>query len=391
MKKLLRVQDYLLQGKTPENLKEDFGIKFYEHPEEPLVGFKYCQINSPRSHPIVRECRGLVLERDSWRIVGKGFNRFFNVGELADEFKQFNWTDFNTYSKEDGSLVLVYNYKDEWHVNTSGSFGLGELDSYGGTWRDLFWETAPFDKKDLRMFDKSQTLVFELCTPYNKVVRSYRPSVYLLSIFDHRGPTLHADGLHGSYELCQFLVDDMADTLNIKRPKRYQFGSQEEVKDFLLQMEEKDSTFEGVILHDSNGMRYKWKTSTYLSLHRMKNNGNVLHPKNLVPIVLANEQHEVKAVMPECSTALDEVEGRLQSAYNSLEKVWLDAKDASSQKEFAMAVKEHPLCSLLFKLRKTNPAATVKDLEKTWRESGDQLVKSLFHDKRYKFDILEVE
>lgn len=376
----LNVQRYLRSGKTPECLSDAFGIKNYRHPELPLIGFKYCQINSPRSHEIVRECRGLVLEENSWKIVGKGFNRFFNVGELADEFKLFDWSDFTCHSKEDGSLILLYNYKDEWHVNTSGSFGLGNVTSYGGTWRDLFWETAPFTQKDLRVVDPRQTLVFELCTPYNKVVRRYRPSVYLLGIFDHRKNT--------SVELEHRLVDALAKKLGVLRPQEYHFSSQNEVHDFLLTQEEEDSTFEGVILLDSNGMRYKWKTSTYLSLHRMKDNGNVLHPKNLVPIILANEQYEVKAVMPECSSALDEVKRILDQEFEQLSAKWVSASPLKNQKEFALAVKDHPLSGMLFKLRKANPNASLKDLERVWREGGDQIVKTLFRNKTYQFDIL---
>jgi tRNA splicing ligase len=233
----LHVQRYLRSGKTPEDLKEDLGINFKRHPSLPLILFKYSQIDSPRHHELVRECRGIVLEEGTWKIVAKGFNRFFNVGEVDWEYRRFNWDDFEVRSKEDGSLILLYNYEGEWHVNTSGSFGLGELDSYGGTWRDLFWATAPFHVNDLKMFNPTQTLVFELCTPYNKVVRTYKPTVYLLGIFDH---VWQNEG-YPSMELSPHLVDDLAEGLGVPRPKSYKFSGQEEVRKFLQDQEDSDN------------------------------------------------------------------------------------------------------------------------------------------------------
>jgi hypothetical protein len=382
----LHVQKYLREGRSPTDLKDELGINHTRHPELPLVLFKYCQIDSPRTHHIVRECRGLILEDKSWNIVGKGFNRFFNVGELEQEFQRFNWNDFNVHSKEDGSLILLYNYQGEWHVNTSGSFGLGPIEAFGGSWRDLFWHVAPFNRDDLKMFDPAQTLVFELCTPYNKVVRRYSPTTFLLGVFDHRW---QKDG-YPSIECSHDLVDDMADGLGVQRPTRYHFNSQEEIRKFLLSMEDEDATFEGVILHDSNGMRYKWKTSTYTALHHLKDNGNVLHPKRMVPIILANEHHEVTAVMPECKTGFTEAATEMAECYQSMLAKWEAAQDLESQKDFALAVKDHPMASLLFKLRKTNPDASEEEVAALWRKSGDRITKTLFNKKRFKFDILDI-
>ena len=43
------------------SLESEFGIQVKEYPEEGLYVFNYSQIESPKMHPIVMECRGLIL------------------------------------------------------------------------------------------------------------------------------------------------------------------------------------------------------------------------------------------------------------------------------------------------------------------------------------------
>mgnify|MGYP001296035369 CR=1 FL=1 len=81
---MLEVQKYL-KNKTLDDLNIEFGIKIKEHDELPLVILNYSMIDhgtiGNKTHPIVCECRGLVLEVGSWNIVARSFYRFFNFGE----------------------------------------------------------------------------------------------------------------------------------------------------------------------------------------------------------------------------------------------------------------------------------------------------------------------
>jgi len=182
---MLEVQKYLRSGKTFKELEVDLSISTYEHPTLPLVGAKYSQIESPKTNHIVKECRGIVLEKDTHNVIAKPFPRFFNAGEDLEEFKKFNWNNFVCTTKEDGSLAIIYYYQNIWHMNTSGSFGLGEVNFSGKIWRELFWQT--FDKvgglKD--KLNPKYTYVFELCTPYNKVIRPYKDDkIFGLGVFE---------------------------------------------------------------------------------------------------------------------------------------------------------------------------------------------------------------
>ena len=167
---MLNIQTYLRSGKTLDDLTNDHGIIVGKHETEPLVVLNYSQFDSPKLNDVVRECRGLVLEKDTWNTVAVAFPRFFNWGEVMDEADDFNWNNFYVNSKEDGSLMLVYYYNGEWRLNSRGSFGNAECNGCGKTWRELAWDLVD-DKTPL--MDKGCTYVFEFCSVFNKVVRNY--------------------------------------------------------------------------------------------------------------------------------------------------------------------------------------------------------------------------
>src|SRR4051794_34796381 len=181
MATMLNVQQYLRDGNPLGALAAELGIAAFRHPELPLVGLKY-QSQAPKAHPLVRDCRGLVLEADSWDVVAKPFDRFYNAGEDPDAFADFNWSRSTCQAKEDGSLLIVYAYRGAWHVNTSGSFGHAEVAFSGRTWAQLFWAATSLEPGRL---DARSTYVFELGSPYTEIVRPYpQTTAYLLSLFE---------------------------------------------------------------------------------------------------------------------------------------------------------------------------------------------------------------
>lgn len=365
---MLAVQEYLRAGNPVGNLTTELGIMVYRHPDLPLVGLKYSMINSPKTNPIVRDCRGLVLEEGTWDCVAKPFRRFFNAGEDVDNFAQFDWTDFSCTTKEDGSLILLYVYQGEWHVNTSGSFGLAECNFSGKTWRELFWETSQIDRSKL---NENYTYIFEMWTPYNKVVRTYSQSMtFLLSMFHTQTKG----------ELRIIDVDREAVHLNVPRPEHHQFTCMNDITVFLRHKENVDKTFEGVVIRDRNGERYKIKSDTYNALHHMLDNGNLFNPKRLVPLILAGDMDEVVAYMPEVKPHLETVQAAMDAEFTNLLALWKETRAIESQKEFALAiVKRTRFSSILFQLRKAlSSRQDEQALRDYWRQAGDLIIKVLY-------------
>jgi RNA ligase len=385
---VLEIQKYLRSGKTPEDLFTELAIKHYRHPTLPLVAFKYDMLDSPKTHPIVREARGIVLEDKTFKVVGKSFDRFFNIGEDLEDLKNFDWSSFVCDEKLDGSLQILYYYADEWHVNTSGSFGLGEVNFSGKTWRELFWETLDKDPKVLDQYIHL-TLIWELCTPYNKVVRAYPKSIVtLLGAFK-----TNTDNDESPRELPPSEVTYIAKVLDVQRPINYPFKALDEIKEFIRTKENTDKSWEGIVIRDKNNLRAKVKSATYLALHHMADNGQVLNPKRQVPIILAGETDELFAVMkdlmdstPELKASVEKTITEVNAQWLLLKSVWESTYKIEDQKQYALKIMKGdngrpmtPFTGILFNLRKTKgKTQSVDDLKTIWRDSADLITKVMY-------------
>jgi RNA ligase len=372
---MLAVQKYLMTidvagNKNPlECLEKDYAIKATHSPiGEPLVILNYCQIDSPKNAPITRECRGLVLDTTDWSVVAKPFSRFYNYGENREEINKFNWNDFCVEEKHDGSLIVLYNYRGTWRVNTRGSFGLGKVGESNFTWEELFYQTIR--ESALDDIHEDCTLVFELCSIYNKVVRTYNtPESYLLAMFNRK--TCEEFLRSAGKARCQ--VKTFANMLGCSVSPHYEFGNVDDILKWL----EKDSlepTFEGFVIRDNTGRRMKIKNKNYLRLHRMRDNNNLFAGKNLVPFLLKNETDELLAIYPEVKNHLDVYKNLLDENLKLIESTYSKIWNRNTQKSFAIKVME--MCpkwqSILFRCRKEN-----KQPLEIWRESEDLILKTL--------------
>lgn len=351
---MLEVQKFLQAGHSLAELEKQVGVKATFHPTDNRVILNYDQINSPKLHPIIRETRGLVLDKTRWNIVARAFPRFFNLGEVPEEDKLFVWEDSIATYKEDGSLILVYFYNGQWHVNTRGSFGSMPVNGLDFTWRDLFF-SALGDAAKVERMRRGCTYVFELCSPYTQVVRRYaKPKVYLLSVFDN------VDGEESfEYTLAE------AELLNVEVPPAFKFGESTQAADHIAHIAKTDKTFEGVVLRDVNDRRIKMKSASYVEIHRLSNNGNVAIPRNIAKIILDNEQDEILAYFPALKNDFDKVKAKIDKMVNDMDNLWYCFHDEKSPRKFAEAVGKCKLAKLLFdaKKRGVNPKQLLTEEE----------------------------
>ena len=353
-----------------DDLQNELGIRSANHPDLPLVILNYNQIESPKIHPIVREARGLVLNKNDWSLVARSFPRFFNWGEVPEEMELFDFSSFYSTSKEDGSLAIIYNFKGSWHANTRGSFALDQIQYQNFSWRKAMCIAMGIhDLKDLdSKLDPSLTYICEFVSPWNKIVRKYeKPQMFLLTAFCGSNE-LNLKDLN-SIESCFF-----------QKPERYNFASIGDIKSFLTDKEKDDPTFEGVIICDKNHQRWKIKNPSYLSLHRIKGEGdNLFHPRHLLPFILKNEQDELLTYFPEVKDQYYSFKQQVESFFEEIKNIWSQTKEIQSQKEFALAIKDKTaFTSILFQIRKKyGPEPTAADLRKEFVGAEPLILKRL--------------
>ncbi len=236
-------------------------------------------------------------------------------------------------------------------MNTRGSFGYGSINNLDITWRMLFEMAVPNWKEIQSSCFPEITLVWELCSRYNKIVRDYeKPTAYLLSAFNKES------------EVRRYLVDDFAKRKNLNRPEVHTFNSLDEVMKHIAKIAEHDPTFEGLVLQDVNGMRMKCKSDKYCALHRLHNNGKA-HPKNIIPLILDGEIEEVLVYFKELEPVIRQYEAKLNTLKKDVDNIWYCWWDTKKDKDFALEALKSPLSSLLFRARKNggHPFDYLKD------------------------------
>lgn len=341
---MLEVQKYL-HSYGLGSLPQDYKIGITKHPSLPMAILTYDALEAHKAkmswHPIVRECRSLVIELGTWEVISKSFTRFPNLGEYDDG--QFNWSNYRIEEKVDGSLINLYCYNG-WKIRTSSSFGEGIImPGLPHTWSSLFWDLFP--KEIVPDLNPNVTYTFELCSPYNVVVKRHdRPHLKFLSSFNNK--SFAENSL--SYNCV------IADVLNIPRPTLYPFSS---IEEGLKWLETQPANFEGFVLVDDRGHRIKVKNAAYLALHRLKNNGTGFLPRNLVPLILTKpeEKSEILTYFPEIKKEWERCENYINSTIKSADIVLNDLKTLN-KKEFALAIAHHEyaLKSILFTCRNKN-------------------------------------
>jgi len=282
-----------------------------------LVLFKYSQIDSDFHEKIVCESRGLILEKDTWKVVRLAFFKFFNLGEECAA--QIDWESSLASDKIDGSLMSVFYYNGKWRLATNGTIdafscevssptGINVTRPTSLTFGELFEQVLPLKVFDEREFNKDYCYTFELTSQYNQVVVLFdKPELHLISVRD-----LSKDG-YPEFEYPQVaLPDGVVHDYHIQIPTNYKLNSLNSYKELVAAMGEGNEVKEGIVVRDKYFNRVKIKTLKYLELH-YKYAGVIITLEKLLGFIIANEVNEFLAYYPNYETAIIRIENRMKN------------------------------------------------------------------------------
>lgn len=297
-----------------------------------FILFMYNQIKSNFDIPLVRECRGIILEKDSFKVLCYAFNKFHNAAEGRAAI--IDWTTAKVQEKLDGSIIKLWWY-DGWKVSTMSMIDANDctlqndLDDKYPTFYSLFVEGAKKSSLSFDNLDQNCTYIFELVSPYNRVVVPYKEiEIYHI-------------GTRNNVTLSEISVD-----IGVKKPKSYRFNTEAEVTAMASSLPFSE---EGYVVVDDNWNRVKIKGPAYIAIHHLKNNG-VINKKRALALIMMNEHEEFLAYFETYRKYFDNISEAFNKYLKSIKDdvSILYNKTFSTKKDYALFVKELTFPSLMF-------------------------------------------
>lgn len=328
-----------------DKLKEEFGINVRQY-DDGLMVLNYHQLNSPSSHPIVKECRSLILDKN-FNVVSRSFDRFFNLNEKPDSIVKSFSPDMSLFEKLDGSIINIYFYNGKWNFGSkSAAFGeFGTINS-PKTFKDLVLESLnlteeEFQLKSVSLLDKRFTYICELTGQENKVIKEYsKKTLNILSV---------RDNATGNYISDKTVFDNLL-TFGIDKPKKYEINSLEDIYSNLKKLSGFD---EGFVLYIGGKPIAKIKTLAYVTLSLMKGEQGFTK-QNLIKMVLSGESSEFLTYFPDYSSEVKLIQDNLVNLKQSIIDLWNKFKDIEDKNVFAKSIvaEDQTIKSILFMAKK---------------------------------------
>ena len=256
---------------------------------------KYNQLSSDFALPIVRECRGSIFylnDNGKYECVCRAFDKFGNYGESY--VPDMDWSTVKCTEKIDGSIMKLWCYNNCWHLSTNGNINAKEA-KIGDVRKDDFdqvfceaciphlvkhYGTAPNFTKWFDELNPEYTYIFELVSPYNRVVIPYEHSdIYFL-------------GARNNITNQQFGCDTASATMMHCEmfPKPWLYATRT-LEDILKAANDLPWNEEGYVCYDKNFNRCKIKSPKYVMAHFARNN-NVITRWHLIDVILKGEMDE---------------------------------------------------------------------------------------------------
>jgi hypothetical protein len=363
-KKMLKLQKFIKQNDNWEELLKAKPFALNIKRDGDYVLFAYNMIESDFSNDIVQECRGLILYAPTWEAVCVPFFKFFNVqeGHAAD----IDWNTAIVTEKLDGSIIKLWHHKGAWHVSTNGTINAANAslqtpvaigDVLVENYFDLFmYAAAKYDFLSiLENLDKGFTYMFELTSPFNRVVVPYAYT------------EIYHIGSRNNYTLFEEDLD-----IGISKPATYNLSTLEEC---LSAAEVLPFSDEGYVVRDWRYNRVKIKSTAYVAAHHLKNNGAITYNR-ILDLIRANGQDDFVSVYPEYKNMVDTVLEYVDLFLLATKAAYanIGRENVGSRKELAMLASKTICPSAIFAVV-DGKAETIE--EWFWNQTNERILKMI--------------
>ena len=290
--------------------------KVYEN----KILLKYDQLESPMGCAETQDARGIILEKDTFKVMCFTFRKFFNAEE--GHAAKIDWNTAHILQKVDGTLIQLYWdwHKNEWCAATSGmAEAEGEVNNkMGTTFAQLFWDTVEKVTGNAERFksalNKDVCYAFELTTPYNIIVTPHTTSSITL---------LMIRNLDTFEELDYSTVKGIGEQyLYVPVVKRFNLNINN-VGALKRTFEGMPFSEEGYVVVDSNFNRIKVKNPAYVAVHHLKSKTSNY---NIMNVIKSNEIEEFSVTFPEKKEEILRLYNNYNALVAKLEEIWEELK-----------------------------------------------------------------
>lgn len=314
--------------KSMRGLEREHKLKSQTHPFFDLSIWNYEEIVHYQDVwcPITLMARALIVETSTGKIVGRALPKFFNHSEKCKSaIIPKHEGDFRVFDKIDGSLFVLFYYKDTWVYTSRGSFSSEQAKEGECILKEAFPQHLDLDK--------NLTYVFELIYPEGRIVVDYGPerTVKFLTAYEVDG-TEH------------LIIDDM-------KSKGFNVVTEHHLTDKSLDELCMMNTpnHEGFVIRYSDGNRVKVKFEDYIKLHRVRTNfsNKIIFEKWMSDIPLEEALKDIPDEFNEWyRTGIAELNAKRDNITKRCQD-FLDANGHLERKEFFQLADSHDLRSVI--------------------------------------------
>lgn len=353
--------------------------------------FNYNLFESDLSLPIVKQCRGTVVEIKDGKakVVCGPYLKFFNYGDPNCD--EIDWDTAVIREKVDGQLIKAFNYKGFIFWVSNGDFrleaNLTKTSSNIQDYKDLLFEAAIQPYKEhipswvrptllkspcfeicnlpwLKQIPEGWTLMFELCSPYNRIIVDY-PDIKLWfhGARDNEGNEREPEDVATMF------------TIPYEIPKKFNFKNMSEALNEIVHWD--GLAHEGLVVCDKNYHRIKVKSENYLEEKFKRDFVDSLDRDDTIfKLIIEESYDDFLPSHPEIKEPINYMVERIEKVKGKIIELSQDAIDTKNkignQKDFSLWVMKNKrrLSSIYF------GATKVGDAELYYKSIFDKNIKN---------------
>lgn len=303
------------------------------------------EITDDMTDPAVLMRRGTIFDNRTNEIVCRGFDKFFNLGEVYAA--SIDWPSARVIEKIDGTNIRIGYWGNQWRIST---LGVADVINEPAESSDCDFGALTMQAIETHMpwatftsyLNPIYTYIFELTSEQNRLVVNYDSTPILWFL----GRRRVSDGI----EDCVW-PEELHNV--VRYPRTFALSTPEEVVAYL----DTTDNFEGVVVVDKNWHRVKMKAAKYLQTFHKLSVGNRITDKRLLTFLREGILDDFTPVIPEAVN-------RFMTRYNAL----VDALEMEYTQKIGLCTDRvsvttvvAPFCRGYCWYRMDHPEVTAKD------------------------------